>query len=83
MPITKANPEMPESEETSTGETATVPVTIIGDQSVSPGDKIQLEVVSVDGDTITVKYAEPMDQTSEGEAEPDMMQMANKFNERK
>jgi hypothetical protein len=83
MPITKANPEMPESEETSTGETATVPVTIIGDQSVSPGDKIQLEVVSVDGDTITVKYAEPMDQASEGEAEPDMMQMANKFNERK
>ena len=83
MPITKTNPEMPESEETSTSITATVPVTIIGDQSVSPGDMIQLEVVSVDGDTITVKYAEPMDQASEAEAEPDMMEMANKFNERK
>ena len=85
MPITQANPEMPEAEEASSGETTSIPASIVGDQSVSPGDKIELEVVSVDGDSITVKYAEPADQSAEGESEgePDMMEMANKFNERK
>lgn len=40
-------------------ETASIPTSIVGDQKVSPGDVIRLQVVSADGDTITVKYADP------------------------
>jgi len=46
-------------EEGATGETASIPASIVGGQEVSPGDVIRLEVVSTDGETITVKYAQP------------------------
>ena len=39
-------------------ETASIPTSIV-DKKVSPGDVIRLEVVSMDGDTITVKCCDP------------------------
>lgn len=51
-------PEMPEvevAEETSTS----IPASILGGQSVSPGDVIRLEVINADDENgmVTVKYA--------------------------
>lgn len=49
-------------------ETAEIPSSIIGGQTVQPGDKIQLTVVSVDDNSgmITVTY----DHDSEGDTKP-------------
>jgi hypothetical protein len=49
-------------------ETAEIPSSIIGDQKVEAGDKIQLTVVSVNADSgmITVTY----DHDSEGDTKP-------------
>jgi len=51
-------PEMPEAEAAG-GDSATIPLSILGGQRVSPGDVIRLEVVGADDDTgtVTVKYA--------------------------
>lgn len=40
-------------------ETTTIPKSMIGGQSVEPGDVVRLEVVSEDEDGIVVKYAQP------------------------
>ncbi len=52
------NPQEEGSE--SEGTTATIDAAILKGQSVSPGDRIELEVVSTDPDTgsVTVKYPE-------------------------
>ena len=44
-----------------------IPLTIIGEQEVEPGDVVRLEVVSVDNDNgvIKVKYAQPEESPEE------------------
>lgn len=41
--------------------TATLDVAVLGGQTVAPGDRVELEVVSVDDEngTLTVKYPKP------------------------
>ena len=59
------------------GEATTIPLSVLGGQSVEPGDVVRLRVVSVDEDngTVDVEYAH----AGKG---PDMMSMmANKFDE--
>lgn len=58
-------------------ETASIPASIVGGQKVSPGDVIRLEVVSADGGTITVKYADPEENEKMMGAEA----MASEFND--
>jgi len=52
---------LPEAAETVEAEAVQLPVSIVGGQSVNPGDVLRLEVVSVDGENgvINVKYAKP------------------------
>ena len=54
-------PMMPEGDmpEEVTEETAIIPSTMLGGQTVAPGDVVKLEVVSVDENTgdVTAKYA--------------------------
>lgn len=45
-----------EAEASETSETASLPLSVLGG-SVEPGDVVRLEVVSVEGETATVKYA--------------------------
>ena len=51
--------ELPAEEKTESSEVQ-IPKSIVGDQSVEPGDVVRLEVVSVDEETgmLNVKYAE-------------------------
>lgn len=53
--------EMPKKDESADGETATLSLSLLGGQSVKPGDVIRLEVVesSEDDGTVTVKYRRP------------------------
>lgn len=48
------------------GQTAVLPLSIIGDQQVAPGDSISLKVVSVDDDGITVEYAHEPEAEEDG-----------------
>lgn len=55
-------PDTTESEpETTDSETVDIPLSIIGDKEITPGDTVRLEVVSVDneGGMFTAKYASP------------------------
>lgn len=51
------------------GETAQIPVSLLGGQTVSPGDVVRLKVVSVDeeGGSVTVEYYHPKQEKAEGE----------------
>lgn len=49
--------------------TASLPLSIIAGQTVSPGDVISLRVVSADGESIVVAYDHPQDETPAGSEE--------------
>ncbi len=61
MPMAPAAEAKEETAEGEGGETATLDLSMLGGQSVNPGDVVKLEVVSVSPDdgTLTVKYAQP------------------------
>jgi hypothetical protein len=72
------SPEMDQPESESESETATIPASLIGGKTVSPGDVIRLEVVGVDEDSgeIQVKYASPKEKMRMG-----IDEMAGKFDD--
>lgn len=51
-----------ESPAADNAETTTIPASIIGGQTVKPGDVIRLSVVSSDGDNIVVEYDHPAEE---------------------
>lgn len=50
-----------EPEEAVEGETVEIPTSLLGEQTVAPGDVIRLEVVTLNDDSgsVTVRYAKP------------------------
>ena len=56
-PDATAAEEPAEEQAESSSETVSLPMSILGGQEVKPGDVVRLEVVSADGDNVTVKYA--------------------------
>lgn len=61
--------EMEDSPAEESAETATIPTSLIGGQTVQPGDVIKLKVVSSDEDTITVEYAHPAPKSPQNTAD--------------
>lgn len=66
-----------------TGETTTIPLSIVGGQEVKPGDVVRLRVVSVDGENLTVEYDDGESEKEDESENMDMKMAADKFNNMK
>lgn len=66
-----------------TGETTTIPLSIVGGQEVKPGDVVRLKVVSVDGENLTVEYDDGESEKEDESEDMDMKMAADKFNNMK
>lgn len=59
-------------EQESDSPTAMIPKSLLAGKKFDPGDEVVLEVVSMHGDEVMVKYASEKPDKAEGDTKPDM-----------
>lgn len=62
-----AKREAPEGEEESSEPVATIPKALLAGKEFKPGEEIIFEIVSIQDDSVVIKYASPHKEEYEGE----------------
>lgn len=62
-----AEPKAPEAEEESSEPVATIPKALLAGKEFKPGEEIIFEIVSIQDDSVVIKYASPHSEEYEGE----------------